>query len=346
MKKGLGIFLLTMLILTGCGNNNKENSMENQSSTINQSSNEAKENNDLENLTFVLDYTPNTNHTGIYVAKKLGYFKEEGINLDIVQPPEDGAPVLVASGKAQLGVDYQDTIASAYSREDPLPVTNIAALVQHNTSGIVSLKGNGIDRPKGLEGKRYATWGLDVEQAIIKNVVETDGGDFSKVKLVPSNFTDVFTGLSNDIDAVWIYYGWDGVAAEVKGVDIDYFAFKDINPVFDYYTPTLIANNDFIKKEPETVKAFLRAVKKGYEYAIENPEKAADILLEENPELDRDIVVKSQEYLKDQYIADAQKWGYIDSNRWNKFYAWLFENGLIEKEIPEDFGFTNEYLPE
>lgn len=330
MKKVIILTMLVGLLLMGCSKNTDDKAADNE----------------LKKVSFVLDYTPNTNHTGIYVAKELGYFAEEGLDVEIVQPPEGGAPVLVASGNAQLGVDYQDTIAPAYATENPLPVTNIAALVQHNTSGIVSLKGNEIDRPKGLEGKRYATWGMAVEQAMIKNVVETDGGDFSKVELVPSNYSDIFTGLGNDMDAVWIFYGWDGIAAEVKGVDIDYFAFKDINPVFDYYTPTIIANNDFLKNDPETVKEFLRATKKGYEYAIENPKEAAEILIKANPELDSAIVAKSQEYLKDEYIAYAPKWGYIDSTRWNNFYNWLHENKLIEKEIPTDYGFTNEYLPD
>ncbi|MDO5047305.1 MAG: ABC transporter substrate-binding protein [Anaerococcus sp.] len=338
MKKLTLTLLVAGLFLTACGGNNNSQSTKVQK-------NEVKEDG-LKKISFVLDYTPNTNHTGIYVADELGYFEEEGLEIEIIQPPEDGAGVLVASGKAQIGVDYQDTIAQAYTMDDPLPVTNIAALVQHNTSGIVSLKEKGIERPKDLEGKTYASWGLDIEQTILKNVVEKDGGDFSKVNLVPSNFTDVFTSLSKDIDAVWIFYGWDGVAAEVKDIPINYFAFKDINPVFDYYTPTLIANNDFLANDPDSVKAFLRASKRGYEYAIKNTKKASDILLKANPELDKDLVYKSQEYLADEYIADAEKWGYIDKDRWNSFYKWLFENGLIEKEIPNDFGFTNDYLPE
>ncbi|MGO3751569.1 MAG: ABC transporter substrate-binding protein [Peptoniphilaceae bacterium] len=335
MKKIVKLFtlsLLSLLLLVGCNKNNNVNKDQNLEK--------------VSKLTLVLDYVPNTNHTGIYVAKEKGFLKDEGIELEIIQPPEDGASALVASGKAQLGIDYQDTIAPAYAKEDPLPVTNIAALVQHNTSGIVSLKGNGIDRPKGLEGKKYATWGMEIEQAIIKNVVEKDGGDFSKIKLVPSNYSDIFTGLQSDIDAVWIFYGWDGIAAKVKNVDVDYFAFKDINPVFDYYTPTIIANNDFLKENPDLAKAFLRAVKKGYEFSMENPEEAGNILLKASPELDKNIVLESQKYLKDKYIADAKKWGYIESDRWNAFYKWLYENKLIEKEIPQDFGFTNEYLPE
>ncbi|MGO1580245.1 MAG: ABC transporter substrate-binding protein [Peptoniphilaceae bacterium] len=335
MEKIVKLFtlsLLSLLLLVGCNKNNNVNKDQNLEK--------------VSKLTLVLDYVPNTNHTGIYVAKEKGFLKDEGIELEIIQPPEDGASALVASGKAQLGIDYQDTIAPAYAKENPLPVTNIAALVQHNTSGIVSLKGNGIDRPKGLEGKKYATWGNEIEQAIIKNVVEKDGGDFSKIKLVPSNYSDIFTGLQSDIDAVWIFYGWDGIAAKVKDLDVDYFAFKDINPVFDYYTPTIIANNDFLKENPDLAKAFLRAVKKGYEFSMENPEEAGNILLKYVPELDKNMVLESQKYLRNKYVADAKKWGYIESDRWNAFYKWLYENKIIEKEIPQDFGFTNEYLPE
>ncbi len=297
-----------------------------------------------EKITFVLDWTPNTNHTGVYVAQKLGYFDEAGIEVNIVQPPEDGATSLVASGNAQFGVDFQDSIAPAFGTEEPLPVTAVAAILQHNTSGIISLKGNGIDRPKGLEGKTYATWNAPIEKAMLQNVVEGDGGDFSKVNLRPSTVNDVIAGLQTDVDAVWIYYAWDGIATEVKGVETDYFSFRDLNPAFDYYTPILVANNSFLSEKPETAKKFLKAVEQGYEYAISHPEEAADILLEAAPELDRDITVASQKWIASQYKAEAEQWGIIDPSRWNAFYSWLNENELVERAIPENFGFTNDYL--
>ena len=124
---------------------------------------------------------------------------------------------------------------------------------------------------------------------------------------------------SNSVDAIWIFYAWAGIATEVAGLDTDYFAFKDINPVFDYYTPVVIANNDFLETEPDTAKAFLRALKEGYEDAVEDPEGTADILLKASPELDEKLVKASQEYLKDQYKAEVEQWGYIDPARWNAF---------------------------
>ena len=303
--------------------------------------------NEKEKITFVLDWTPNTNHTGLYVAQEKGYFEDEGLEVEIVQPPEDGADALVASGKAQFGISFQDTMAPGVVGEDALPTTAVAAVVQHNTSGIISRKGEGMDTPKGLEGKKYATWDAPIEKAMMENVVEADGGDFSKVELIPSTVTDEVSALeSKSVDAIWIFYAWAGVATEVAGLETDYFAFKDINPAFDYYTPVIIGNNEFLEKEPETAKKFLSTVKKGYEDAIEDPDGAAEILCEAAPELDQELVKASQEYLKDQYIADADRWGYIDPDRWNLFYNWLNENGLTENEIPENTGFSNEYLPE
>lgn len=335
-KKLLAVFLSAGMLfsMTACQGTGKQE----------QGTDQEKE---LEKLTFVLDWTPNTNHTGLYVAQEKGYFAEEGLEVEIVQPPEDGADALVASGKAQVGVSFQDTMAPGVVGENELPNTAIAAVVQHNTSGIISRKGEGMDRPKGMEGKKYATWDTPIEKAMVENVVEQDGGDFSKVELIPSTVTDEVSALkSKSVDAIWVFYAWAGIATEVAGLETDYFAFKDINPAFDYYTPVIIANNDFLEEEPDTAKAFLRALKKGYEFAIEDPDGAAQILCEASPELDAELVKASQEYLADQYQADAERWGYIDPERWNGFYTWLNENGLSETEIPENTGFSNDYLPE
>ena len=127
-------------------------------------------------------------------------------------------------------------------------------------------------------------------------------------------------------------------------METDYFAFKDIDPVFDYYTPVIAGNTDWMKQNPDTAKAFLSALKKGYEYAIANPDDAAQVLLKAAPELDEELVKESQKYMSEQYQADAKSWGFIDSARWNAFYNWINDKKLIDTEIPENTGFTNDYL--
>ena len=182
-----------------------------------------------EQIMFVLDWTPNTNHTGVYVAQEKGYFEEAGLDVKIVQPPEDGAEALIATGKAQFGVSFQDTLAPTYATDSPLPITAVAAIIQHNTSGILSRKGEGIDVPKGMENHKYATWDGMIETAMIQNVVEEDGGDYSKVEMLPSTVTDEYSALqSKQVDCLWVYYAWAGMATKVKGLETDYFAFKDI----------------------------------------------------------------------------------------------------------------------
>ena len=310
-------------------------------------SKETADSGNLEKVTFVLDWTPNTNHTGLYVAQELGYFEEAGLDVEIVQPPEDGAVVLVASGKAQFGVSFQDSLAAALSGEDALPVTAVASVIQHNTSGIVSLAGNGMDVPKGMENHTYATWNGAIELATLQEVVEADGGQFDKVELIPSTVTDEVSALkTNSVDSIWIFYGWAGIKTELEGLDTDYFAFADIDPVFDYYTPVIISGNRFLEKNPETAKAFLSALSKGYAFAMEHPEEAAEILCSAAPELDKELVLASQQYLADQYQSDAPYWGYIDTDRWNNFYSWVNEKQLTEEEVPLNFGFTNDYLPQ
>lgn len=302
-----------------------------------------------ETITIVLDWTPNTNHTGIFVAQAKGYFEEAGLNVEVVQPPEDGAVTLVASGKAQFGVSFQDSLAPAFVGDAPMPVTAVAAVIQHNTSGIVSRAGEGMDTPKGLEGKKYATWDLDVEKATIRDVMKADGGNFDLVELIPSTVTDEVSALrSGSVDAIWIFYGWAGVACEVAGLDTDYFAFADIDPVFDYYTPVIIGNNAWLDENPETAKAFMAALSKGYTYAVENPKEAADILMDAAPELksNRELVYASQEYLAAEYVADVTRWGEFDAERWAAFFNWLNENNLLEDKIDPDYGFTNDYLPD
>lgn len=337
MKKFMAVMLSACMAfsLCACGNTATER---NSDATAEKSTKNSKK------ITMVLDWTPNTNHTGIYVAQEKGYFKEAGLDVSVIQPPDNGATDLVASGGAEFGIDFQDTLAAAFSSDSPLPVTAVAAILQHNTSGLISLKKKGIDSPGKLEGHSYATWDSPIEQAVLKNVVEKDGGDFSRVKLISTYVEDIVAALHADIESVWIYYGWDGVKCDMEGLSTNFLPFADMNPTFDYYSPVIIGNNDYMKKNPDTTKAFLSAVKKGYEYAAGNPSDAADILLKAVPELDEKLVQKSQEYLSKQYIADAAQWGEIDANRWNGFYHWLNENKLVDNALDENAGFTMDYL--
>ena len=298
---------------------------------------------------FCLDWTPNTNHTGVYAAQALGYYREAGLDVKIVQPPEDGATLMCAAGQAQFSVTGQDSLAAALDRDEPLGVTAVAAILQHNTSGILARAGEGMDSPKGMEGKVYSTWESPVELAMLCWCMERDGADFDKVKLIPNNITDEPAALAaHQTDSVWVFYGWGGIGAELRQIPCDYWDFASLGSELDYYTPVILGNNDFLRNSPETARAFLDATARGYRYAAEHPREAADMLIAGDStrslEDSRELVYASQEWISAQYIADAADWGVFDPERWNAFYGWLYENELTAHDL-RGIGFSNDYLP-
>ncbi|MCD6254251.1 MAG: ABC transporter substrate-binding protein [Thermotogae bacterium] len=296
-----------------------------------------------EKITVVLDWYPNTNHTGLYVALEKGYFKDEGLEVSIVQPSKLTAEQLVGTGRADFGVSFQEFVT--YARAEGVPIVSIAAVVQHNTSGFAWLKSGGIRSPADWEGKTYGSWGTELEEAILRTVCQHYGADWKKVKTVTVGQVDFATGLRQGIfDFQWIYYGWEGIGAELKGLDIEFLPMNKIDPVFDYYSPVLITSEKLMSEDPDVVQRFLRAVSRGYIYSITHPEEAAEILLKYAPELDSHLVRESQSYLSKHYVVDAPKWGWQDENVWRRFYQWMKENGLVpEMDITK--AFTNEYLP-
>lgn len=302
---------------------------------------------DTEKITIALDWTPNTNHTGIYAADELGYFEDAGIEVEIIEALESGAEAVVGSGTAQFGISFQDYLVPLFAapEDEQLPITVVAAIIQHNTSGIISPKKLNITTPSGLCGHTYATWELPIEQAIMEKVVTDDNGNWNDVELIPQYVENIQGAFDSGIDSVWIYYGWDGVNTELAGLETNFFYFKDYGTELDYYSPVIIGNNDYMEKNPEITRKFMEAVTKGYEYAIDNPEAAAEILVDANEGLSLELCTASQKWLADKYQDDAAAWGVIDSDRWDAFFAWVYENNLCENEIPKGYGFTNEYLP-
>ena len=168
---------------------------------------------ELEKITVVLDWTPNTNHTGLYVAKDQGYYEEEGLDVEIIMPGESGADQLVASGKADFGVSYQESITQA--RIQDVPIVSIAAVIQHNTSGFASPVEKNIVSPKDFEGKKYGGWGSPIEKSVIASLMKQENADPEEVSIINIGNTDFFTAVERDVDFAWIYYGWTGVESKL-----------------------------------------------------------------------------------------------------------------------------------
>ncbi len=328
------VLLLTSLVLPACSSGeNQQEQAEN---------NEKQEELELEKITVTLDWTPNTNHTGLYVAKDKGFFEEVGLEVEIIQPSGGTAEQLVASDKADFGVSYQEQVTLA--RVEDIPIVSLAAVIQHNTSGFASIKEKGIESPKDFEGKKYGGWGSPIEQATLKVIMDKYDGDVDEVEIITSGDTDFFVASERDIDFAWIFEAWTGIEAQLRGIELNYIDLGKEDENLDYYTPVLITNEDKIENNSDLVGRFMEATAKGYEFAIKNNEEAAQILLDNAPELDEDLVRKSQEWLSSRYQADAEQWGFQKQEVWDNYTNWLFERDLIEKNIDTTKAFTNDFL--
>lgn len=294
-------------------------------------------------LTITLDWTPNTNHTGLYVARDLGYYRKQGLDVKIIVPGEAGALGLVGSGRANLAVSYQEEVMLA--RAQGVPVVAIAAVIQHNTSGFAAPADRNINTPADFAGKRYGGWGGPSEKATLDLLMAKQGKSADTIKMINIGNTDFFTAVRRDIDFAWIYWGWTGIEAEQRGFKLTYMPIKDLDPVLDYYTPVLVANEKWLKANPDLARAFLAATSEGYEFCQQHPDEAADILLKTAPELNKQLVKASQEYLGPLYQDDAPRWGEMKLQVWQRYGQWLSENGILDQPIPVDQAFTNEYLP-
>lgn len=300
---------------------------------------------ELQPVTVMLDWVPNTNHTGLYVALDKGWYEEQGLQVEIVELSQGGATTqLVASGQAHFGVGYQEDVTQA--RAGGVPVVSVAAVIQHNTSGFASPKEKGITRPRDMEGKRYGAWGSPTEEAMLQALMESDGGDYSKVENINIGTADFFTAIERDIDFAWIYYGWTGVEAELRGMELDFLELRNLDPALDYYTPVLTTGEKLIQEDPDLVRKFLQATTQGYEFAAEHPEEAAGILLKHAPELDEELVRASQAYLSPRYRDDAPRWGVQKAEVWERYARWMYQRELLPEMIDTDKAFTNEFLPQ
>ncbi len=299
---------------------------------------------DLIETTIMLDWAPNTNHTGLYVALEEGYFQAEGLDVSIVNPSSQGTlEQLVATGNVDFGISHQEQVTTA--RISDLPVVSLATLIQHNTSGFASLKSKNIQSAKDFENKTYGGWDLPSETAILTALMEKENLDFSKLEMVNIGESDQLVALERDIDLTWIFYGWTGIQAEQRNQELNMIWLKDVDPALDYYTPVLITNESMIEQKPEIIKKLMKAVSEGYEYAVANPEEAADILIKHTPESDPEMIKQSQLWLSPQYKAEADRWGEQKEAIWENYAQWLYENELVAEKMDSAKAFTNEFLP-
>jgi|SRR3989339_590706 len=308
--------------------------------------------NKLTPFRLALDWSPNTNHTGVYVALAKGWYREQGINLKILPySPNVSSSVLVTSGKADAGVSFIEDVVGETAKNNPL--VSIGAILQHNTSGLIVLKSSGITRPKDLNGKIYGGYGSPFENPIISEIIKKDGGtgDFKNIVLEIGAMQALET---KKIDFVWVFSGWELVQANLDGIKYYYFPLTKYG-IPDSPTVVFVVTPNKIKNNPDLLKKFMTATAQGYEYARLFPKESAQILIDQTPKdtfPNAKLVFASQEFMSNNYADKKRQWGIQDIKSWAGYPQFILNSDAIldanEKPVKKmDFNvlFTNKFLP-
>ncbi|MGI8587191.1 MAG: ABC transporter substrate-binding protein [Chloroflexia bacterium] len=309
----------------------------------------------LTKVTLALDWTPNTNHTGFYAAMQKGWYRDKGIDLQVLPyAPEGASPdTLVAGGKADFGISFVESVVG--DKVTGLAVKSVAAIAQHDTSELASLKSAGLDRPAKLEGKRYGGFGSPYEDLVIADIIKHDGGKTGEIQDITTSVGGLQALEAKQVDFVWIYKGWEAIQAKHGGVALNEFLVTDYGRA-DYYSPVVIASEQFLRDKADLGKRFMAATSKGFEFAIQRPDEAADLLISANtPDTfpDKPLVHESARYLATIYQDKAPRWGEQTLKVWSDYPSFMVHSGKLEDQNHKpvttdlDYGslFTNELLP-
>lgn len=288
---------------------------------------------ELRELTVVLDWYPNALHAFLYQAEQAGYFAEEGLTVNI-QPPAgvNDAMSMVAAGKADIGLYYQQDVIQARV-EQGVPVKSIAAVVQAPLNIILSLKEKDITEPADLAGKTVGYAGTELSEALVHSIMQKSGQDPNSVELIDVGFDLMSSMVTGNVDAtIGCLVNHEVPQMEKEGFEVNYF-FPDDFGVPQYYEGIFLANDDMIENEPEVLAGFLRGCQKGFEDFKNDTDAVLQVLLDNQDEsnfpLDPDVEKQScQTLLPLMETADAPFLSQSESC-WQENIDWMYEEGLI-----------------
>ena len=296
-----------------------------------------------EKVTLTLDWYPNADHAGIYLAQSQGFFEDAGLEVEIQQPSDPAAVLqLVAAGQSEFGISYENEMTNAAARD--IPVQSVMAIMQEPLNSIISLKESGITEPEDLVGKKVGYAGQTFGTAVIDTVLREAGEEPSSVEKVNVGY-DLRPALtSGRVDAVVdAYWNIEAVELAQEGFETNVIRLPEVG--VPNYNELVVATSDpYAQENPDVVRRFVGALVEGHEYALDHPEAARDALLAANEGLDPEVVEETLRLTLP--IFEAERVGYQDPDEWRAYVDWAVENSVLPRPVGVDAVMTNEYLPE
>ncbi|WP_068280668.1 ABC transporter substrate-binding protein [Aldersonia kunmingensis] len=326
----LAVAALLLTVLTACGSGSS----------------------DENTIRFALDWTPNTNHTGLFVAMQEGYFADAGLDVEVLPYNSASPDTLIDSGNAEFGISTQSQ--STFAKAAGADVVSVLAPLQHWATGIgVRADRADIVSPRDLDGKTYAGFGDAGEEATLEQVIRNDGGkgEFQNVTLGTSAYEAVYSGQA---DFTVPYIAWEGIEAQHNGTPFKIFDYTNYG-FPDAYAIVVNASNPWLAEHPEQARKFVQALQKGYQLAADDPARGAQDLIDANPDAftDEAMVRESQDMLAAKYMKDTDgRVGAQNLERWTGYSRFLYEHGLLVDESGKPLAtepdwstyFTDDYL--
>lgn len=299
-------------------------------------------------LTLALDWTPNINHIGFFIAQEQGFYREQELDVTLLDPGTDDYATTPAKkvelGQADLALCPTESVISYRTKDRPFPLIAIAALLQDDLSAIAVRADSPITGPRDLDGKTYASYAARYEDEIVREMVRHDGGSATIQFERPSKLGIWDTLRNGTYDATWVFTNWEGVEAEEAGVDLRYFRLKDYDIPYSY-SPVIAAGANAVEQHADTYRRFLTATKQGYMFTQENPGEAVGILRRFLPARDHDFNLKKALKATSPFIGDPNTWGRMDTDTVNRFLDWLRAHGLESRQLAAGDIFTNALIP-
>lgn len=276
-----------------------------------------------------LDWTPNTNHLGLYAAQQAGYFREAGLDVEFLPYNATSPDTLVDAGAADFGITFQDSFT--YSKAAGADITSVMAILQHWATGIaVRADRADIRSPRDLDGKIYAGFGGPGEVPKMQAVIRADGGrgEFRTEVLDTAAYEALYAGRADFTEP---FLNVEGIEAQLRNEPLKIFRYTD-HGFPDAYNVLLAGNSTWLRENPDRARGFVQAVQRGYALAAENPGEAARMLKEANPgAFTSDALVdQGAQMLARDFLRDEQgRIGHQSAQRWAGFSGFLYDTGTV-----------------
>ncbi|KAK3054926.1 hypothetical protein LTR09_004085 [Extremus antarcticus] len=297
------------------------------------------------NIKVALDWTPNTIHSGLFCALEKGIYAEQNLDVQLLPPNEDYTTTpakRVQNGEVDLAVCPSESVI-AYNETGRMKLQAVYAILQRDASAIASTEFQDV---ASLDGGAYGSYNAKYEDKIVRAMVTAGGGKGYRMHIQDSTgkfslFDEVKKG---ELDATWVFMPWEGVEAELEGIELHSFRPEDYGVPYGY-SPVLARNAEG-SLEPDVLRKFVKATAKGYEYAMQHPSEVASVLAPHcRPEKSATFLIRSQERINGFYLEEGSSGpGRMREGKWEAWTSWLKEEGLLERELPLKDLFSNEFF--